>query len=298
MVTELRRMQQRRDSAANWSSENPVLLSGEIGIEIVAGDPDRWKVGDGATAWNSLDYQAEAEPLPTRLGAGDSSDVPVLTDLDDVYANGWYRYAGGADNAPPDDEFGPQRGVVFVSGNANDGIYSEWVWSDAFGGSVWFRGYSDGGAGWTSWKPIKVDTGWWDLADYDWGGAGVIAAIPAKGVLVKRTESGVTVSLDPGFATAGADNVGKLLEFKNLPPGFGPEEFGELAPIGFTLTTDDGSPEAVQTIAADGSFGSQYHFYTYASTPGNTASGSVFFQSNQAWPDLAALDADGGSRVP
>lgn len=44
---------QRRDTAANWTAEDPTLLAGEIGIEA---DTGYWKVGDGATAWTSLAY--------------------------------------------------------------------------------------------------------------------------------------------------------------------------------------------------------------------------------------------------
>ena len=43
----------RRDTAANWTSVNPVLGSGEPGFEI---DTNRMKVGDGSTSWNNLDY--------------------------------------------------------------------------------------------------------------------------------------------------------------------------------------------------------------------------------------------------
>lgn len=43
----------RRDTSANWSSVNPVLAEGELGIEL---DTDRIKIGDGTTAWNTLDY--------------------------------------------------------------------------------------------------------------------------------------------------------------------------------------------------------------------------------------------------
>jgi hypothetical protein len=44
---------QRTDTAANWTSANPTLLAGEIGIES---DTGYWKVGDGSTVWNSLAY--------------------------------------------------------------------------------------------------------------------------------------------------------------------------------------------------------------------------------------------------
>ena len=43
----------RRDTAANWVSENPVLSAGEIGLET---DGNKIKLGNGSTAWNSLSY--------------------------------------------------------------------------------------------------------------------------------------------------------------------------------------------------------------------------------------------------
>lgn len=53
MVTELKRMRQRYDTAANFTSGNPTLLAGEIGIES---DTKNMKIGDGSTAWTSLAY--------------------------------------------------------------------------------------------------------------------------------------------------------------------------------------------------------------------------------------------------
>ena len=46
-------MQQRRDTAANWTANDPTLLNGELGYET---DTGYWKVGDGSTAWTSLAY--------------------------------------------------------------------------------------------------------------------------------------------------------------------------------------------------------------------------------------------------
>jgi hypothetical protein len=46
-------IQVRRDTAANWTSDNPTLADGELGYEK---DTQKMKVGDGVTAWNSLDY--------------------------------------------------------------------------------------------------------------------------------------------------------------------------------------------------------------------------------------------------
>ena len=53
MGTEYKREQVKRDSAANWTSNNPTLLAGELGWES---DTDSLKFGDGATAWTSLLY--------------------------------------------------------------------------------------------------------------------------------------------------------------------------------------------------------------------------------------------------
>jgi hypothetical protein len=52
-ITQTALMQQRRDTAANWTSANPTLLAGEIGIES---DTSKIKLGTGSTSWTSLSY--------------------------------------------------------------------------------------------------------------------------------------------------------------------------------------------------------------------------------------------------
>jgi hypothetical protein len=49
------RILHRRDTAANWTSTNPTLGAGEIGVET---DTLKQKVGNGSTAWTSLAYIA------------------------------------------------------------------------------------------------------------------------------------------------------------------------------------------------------------------------------------------------
>jgi len=46
-------IQLRRDTAANWTSANPTLAEGEIGLET---DTTYYKIGTGSTAWTSLAY--------------------------------------------------------------------------------------------------------------------------------------------------------------------------------------------------------------------------------------------------
>ena len=54
------KIQLRRDTAAAWTSANPTLAQGELGLET---DTAYYKIGDGATAWNSLAYGSIAGTL-------------------------------------------------------------------------------------------------------------------------------------------------------------------------------------------------------------------------------------------
>jgi len=51
------RIQIRRDTEANWTSANPTLAQGEMGIET---DTLKIKIGDGTTVWTSLAYYTTA----------------------------------------------------------------------------------------------------------------------------------------------------------------------------------------------------------------------------------------------
>ena len=52
------KIQIRRDTAANWTSTNPTLASGEIGFET---NTNKLKIGNGSTAWTSLAYASGAD---------------------------------------------------------------------------------------------------------------------------------------------------------------------------------------------------------------------------------------------
>lgn len=64
------RVQQRRDTAANWTTYNPVLLAGEIGIET---DTHRIKVGNGTSNWSALPYTTI--PMDTSPTSGSSNAI-------------------------------------------------------------------------------------------------------------------------------------------------------------------------------------------------------------------------------
>ena len=70
------RIRLRRDTAANWTAENPVLLLGEVGFET---DTRKLKLGDGTTAWNSLLYvQGYDNPTFTTLAATGLATLPHI----------------------------------------------------------------------------------------------------------------------------------------------------------------------------------------------------------------------------
>ena len=74
----------RRDTAANWTSTNPTLASGEMGLET---DTTKIKVGDASTAWTSLGYwtlgTAGFAPLanPTFTGTVAGPTIKATTQL-------------------------------------------------------------------------------------------------------------------------------------------------------------------------------------------------------------------------
>lgn len=83
----------RRGTAAAWTSANPVLSAGEMGIET---DTQRSKFGNGSTAWNSLPYSVGDS---SGIGTIDWTSVlnkPEVSvagdDVDGGGATAWYTW--------------------------------------------------------------------------------------------------------------------------------------------------------------------------------------------------------------
>lgn len=68
MVTRFAKLKIRRDTAANWTSNDPTLLDGEFAYET---DTKKLKVGDGSTPWTSLGYLA----IPTNVDHNNLSNI-------------------------------------------------------------------------------------------------------------------------------------------------------------------------------------------------------------------------------
>ena len=58
-------IQLRRGTASAWTAANPTLAIGEFAIET---DTDKYKIGDGSTAWTSLSYSSLPSGTVTTAG--------------------------------------------------------------------------------------------------------------------------------------------------------------------------------------------------------------------------------------
>lgn len=74
-------IQVRRDLAANWTSANPTLAQGELGLET---DTLKIKYGDGSTAWNSLGYFVAAADGKVKIDSGATPDYLGAANSDGV----------------------------------------------------------------------------------------------------------------------------------------------------------------------------------------------------------------------
>ena len=80
----------RRDTAANWTSVNPTLAPGEIGLET---DTGKFKIGPGtsATAWSSITTYANPAQIVQSVVA------PLSLDGTELSVSGVARYTGTTD---------------------------------------------------------------------------------------------------------------------------------------------------------------------------------------------------------
>ncbi len=68
-------IQIRRGTSAQWASSNPTLLAGEFGLDTSVG---RIKIGDGSTAWVTLEFSTKVN---TETG---TTYTLALTDTDGI----------------------------------------------------------------------------------------------------------------------------------------------------------------------------------------------------------------------
>jgi hypothetical protein len=72
------RMQQRRGTASQWTAANPTLAAGEIGFET---DTNKFKIGNGSSAWTALSYFSNTTALEALLNDGAPAALNTLNEL-------------------------------------------------------------------------------------------------------------------------------------------------------------------------------------------------------------------------
>ena len=77
-------IQLRRGTAAEWTSANPILGAGEMGVETNTGF---FKIGNGSTAWTSLPYSSPLAPLQINAQTGTTYTFALTDSGDLVTAN-------------------------------------------------------------------------------------------------------------------------------------------------------------------------------------------------------------------
>ena len=82
------RIKHKRDSQANWETNNPILLEGELGIVVMPDGKIKTKVGDGVTNYNLLPFSSsdveltweniENKPENLIISSDDSIQIDVI----------------------------------------------------------------------------------------------------------------------------------------------------------------------------------------------------------------------------
>lgn len=140
-------IQVRRDTAANWTSANPTLNAGEIGLET---DTGSFKIGSGST-WNLTPYSSPTIPIRASVSA----------DLDDaLYRNtGRYHFASGValTNGPssPANIVAADGGAALLVMQYPSSIVVQTLTTEGNGTTQptksWYRVYD---TAWRAWEPI------------------------------------------------------------------------------------------------------------------------------------------------
>ena len=167
------RLQLRGDTAAAWAAANPVLADREMAVET---DTRQFKIGDGATAWNSLAYGGIVGPK--------GPEGPTYTAGSGIRIVGTTLSSGGA-------------AIVDITGTTTLGLQH----ADRF-----IRCTSTSAT--TITVPAQATVAWPDaiqLEGAQWG-AGAVTFVGASGVTIRRN-SKITATTDGQYAAWGLKRV-------------------------------------------------------------------------------------------
>lgn len=111
-------LQFRRGTSTQWSAANPVLASGEMGIET---DTNQFKIGNGTLAWNSLSYGGIQGPTGATGATGATGPAGPTGPTGPTGDTGATGPAGPTGPTGPAGPTGP-TGATGATGPAGPGI--------------------------------------------------------------------------------------------------------------------------------------------------------------------------------
>ena len=247
------RIKLRRDTAANWTANNPILAAGEPGLET---DTGKTKYGNGTTPWAGLSYATGGITARTAIGnfVGYGPSIPNY--------NGYDAYFETV-VADPD-------GNAYYVGGHNDGDDTTIVVKvDSEGSLLWQNEitWADGYEGWGSSAVYNTAT------DQLY----VLAHQARNGQLGFYDDSAAIYVLDPADGTLVSDPT--VLRDDVSTDG---SETGWITPIDITLTSG-GDPVVV------GEKGGNADVYSVTSATGSTVNvlfvdSAQFINSNYPIP--------------
>ena len=264
------RLQVRRDTLANWTTENPTLAAGEMGFET---DSQVMRIGDGATAFLSLPADALQYKVygtvalliasteasrgtgamwEVKLGDPYEEAASGATDHQETTAGGVKLYATTKELKPYDTIFNQLIGGVSPADDSrgidlNDPAGGAIVVAPRIdnkaniGVSIGVNVYADS----LTWGPLNMNGGWISNLNTDLTGScsGVIAysqnAI-VSGVFVENASSTTGADIE-GFYSKSAYSVWNGLIAKDFGTGEGSFNFkgekrgGTAAPLGHNI---------------------------------------------------------------
>ena len=149
------RIKLRRDTSANWTSVDPILANGEMGIEA---DTRRVKIGNGADKWTALDYaitgdlRIDGKTVNTEMGVSISQQDPetwlakikakanwagtngiAYDSLGNLYVSGWEEF--GYDGQSPNPS---GNGFITKFDSQGSVVWNKYIMLDGYtnGGGV------------------------------------------------------------------------------------------------------------------------------------------------------------------
>jgi len=199
------RIKLRRDTAANWTTTNPVLALGEPGVET---DTRRMKFGNGTTAWNSLLYSNDGDVTRSQNGFVTTFGTGVRpnNDQDDFWFDGVISDEDGNSYFIGGSEVNNGSGTVNHSPLVVKlNIAGEVEWQKEFNtlaGVDGFEGAASGVAIDPTNGQLVVTASVWNESFNYWEGAYLYRLNPDSGALITGSNKYIVIDNIPGTPDA------------------------------------------------------------------------------------------------